>query len=522
MEFYTVEKINNWYFKIKLPYIDRQRLQYNQETLVFKYVLQRYVKGSEIQYLYQEEVGDGEFVFQIGYATFIYNEFSNELTDEGKSVLESMIFSDTILPKFPNLYDDQNKDLKQLVTLRRGMFQTYTGYGKSEVIATLTNYIGNVLNQKVLIVTANSTPLNEIKNRLYDLFKIDLDYFDYESNINAINLNGFLKSSWYEPSENYWTNDLWILADEVENCCSETAMEFYESLPNVTRMYGFSATSDKKAAEPVYSRVPDSFIESEDMVKLLNSPFNRFNNRIKYDEKLNEYKSKIRDIIGRNKYLVGYYGTSAVFKRPNNFKITMIDISSSISKDDINIPPDYVYSEVIYELFTSEKVCKLIEAVTYKVGMIFIPMFRLQVIDYWLDTIFKKDDFLVLVISGRGYELYENGELLGQITISEMKKMVRDGVIGVILGTKSSYGALDLPELDQSFLLYSKTANVVIQAIGRTARKGDFKIYSIVPAKTIPVYSKDLISRKSLIYDYYRDCNIVEYKYIENLYGYKE
>lgn len=92
----------------------------------------------------------------------------------------------------------------------------------------------------------------------------------------------------------------------------------------------------------------------------------------------------------------------------------------------------------------------------------------------------------------------------------------------VILGTKSSYGALDLPELDQSFLLYSKTANVVIQAIGRTARKGDFKIYSIVPAKTIPVYSKDLISRKSLIYDYYRDCNIVEYKYIENLYGYKE
>lgn len=519
MEFYKVEKLNDWYIKIKLPYIDRARCSYNQQILKYIYAIGRYVKDTELQYLYQEEVNDGEFIFQIGYAAFILNEFRQQLDLESINLLENIIFSDDKLPYFINLTNHQNDDLQLLAQYKRGMFQVFTGYGKTEVIATLANYIVNTLHEHVLIVTPSSVALDEIKYRLYDRFNIDLDYFDYESNINAINLNGFLRSGMYDNTHEYWSNNFWILADEVEHCCSESAMEFFESLHHVKRMYGFSATADKKNAEPIYSRVSDEFLNSDKLLNLTSATTNVFNNRQLYCKLINEESARVRDIMGRNKYLVGYFGTSVVFKKPSKFNITLIDIMSTISSDDIEIPKEYDYNEIIYSLFTDDRLCRLLESIVFKEGMTFIPMFRLQVVDYWIDNYFKKKDFLVLVISGRGYELYENGVYLNHITMEEMKRLVKLGMIGVILGTRSSYGAMDLPELNRSILLYSKVANIVIQAIGRTARGEDFEIISIVPSKTIPTYTKDLLERKELIKSYYENCKIIEVKRNENFYG---
>lgn len=196
MEFYEVKLLNNWYFKIKLPYVDRQRVSYNMDTLKYIYAIRRYVKDKVTDYLYQDEENDGEFIFQIGYASFILNEFYNQLSSRDRELLESVIFSDLELPKFSNLYDYQNQDLKQLVLVKRGMFQCYTGYGKSEIIATLANYIANELHEKVLIVTAGQTALNELKHRLSKLFNIQTSYFNEDDMVNAINLNGYLRSSW--------------------------------------------------------------------------------------------------------------------------------------------------------------------------------------------------------------------------------------------------------------------------------------------------------------------------------------
>lgn len=516
MEFYEVEKLEAWYFKIKLPYIDRKRLAFDRESLKYVYAIRRYVKDTVTDYLYQEEVGDGEFIFQIGYASLILNEFRSELSQSGVELLESIIFSDTMLPDFPNLYDYQNRDLKQLVSVTRGLFQCYTSYGKSEIIATLADYIANDLGENVLIVTPNDAALKELRHRLFKRFKIDLDYFDEELNINAINLNGFLRSSYYDPNSEYWKNNFWILADEVENCCSESAMEFYENLPNVDRMYGFSATSDKKYAEPLYSRVPDHLLRSKELEDLLADKFNPSASKMKYVDKINQFKWDIRTVLGRNKYLVGYFGTSAVFKKPRDFDIKLIDVVTTISSGEVNLPSSYEYNEIIYDLFTNDNICHLIESIAFKVGTIFIPMFRLEVIDHWLDNYFKKQDYLVLCICGRGYELYHMGELLCTLTLDEVKKCVHDGVIGLILGTKSAYNALDLPELDKCLLLYSKTANIVLQAIGRTARQKRFEVYNIAPLTRIPTYSSDLFERKALIKEYYNECNIVEQSINEN------
>lgn len=521
MEFYSIEKIDEWYFKLKLPYIDRKRVAFNRDSLKYLYAIKRYVRDIVTDYLYQEELEDGVFKFNIGMAAFVYNEFYRNLDERSIELLEDILFSrEEYDVNFPGLYNYQNEDLRTLLTMNRGMFQTYTGYGKSEVIATLANFLYEETDLNVIIVTANSTAYDEIKHRIKTLFGLESGYLDYGSKLNILNLNGVLRSSWYDPNHEFWKEEFCILADEVESCVSDTAMGFYETLGKVKYMYGFSATSDKKKADPVYSRVPDEILNTPEMLILKNDTNNRFESSLKYLERLEDHKSTVRDILGRNKNVVSYFGTSVIFRKPRDFRISMIDVVTTISQSDLELPSDYVYSEIIYELFTAPKMCELIEAITYKVGTIFIPMFRLQVIDHWLETIFRKKDFLVLVISGRGFQIYEDGELLGNITMGEMKKMVRDDVIGVILGTKSSYSALDLPELKRSLLLYSKTANIVIQAIGRTARQNEFEVYSIVPINNIPTYTKDLIERKSLIYDYYSDCKIIDYKYNENVYGY--
>lgn len=519
MEFYTVEKLNDWYFKIKLPLADRQRCKYKDKVLKYIYSIGRYVNSMETRYLYQEEVSEGEFVFQSGFASFVYNEFYKELDQASLDLLSKEIFLDLKLPDFPNLYPQQNEDLKKLLTYKRGLFQTYTGYGKSEVIATLAYYLYHELHERVLIVTAGAVALDELRNRFYKRYGLDLDYFDDELDINAININGYLRSSQFDIKSPYWNHDFWILADEVEYCCTESAMELYESIGRVKGIYGFSATPDKKAAEPIFSRVSDEFIQSDKMTQLLNSPFHIFQNRQKYQQLYDAENDRVHDILGRNKYLVGYFGNTVVFKKPDNFNITLVDVTMSLSKDDIKIPEEYSYNEIIYNLFTEPRVCQLIESIAFKSGLTFIPMFRLEVIDFWLDNYFNKKDFLVLVISSRGYEIYCEGKLQGLITMEEMKRLVKLGVIGVVLGTRSSYGAMDLPELKRSILLYSKVANIVIQAIGRTARGGEFEVYNLAPVKNIPTYSKDYEERKNLIKSYYRDCNIVEVRRSENYYG---
>jgi len=496
MNFYEVELIDPWFFKIKLPYVCKDRLSYNQASLKYIWSIKRYVNDTIKAYLFEEELEDGVFRFQIGFATFIYNEFINELPQESLSKLESIIFSDLKLPYFDKLYDYQNKDLTQLVSLNRGMFQCYTSYGKTRLISVLADYVSNVRKEKILVVTCNTAALEELTDRFWEIFGYEYKYFDENSLLNVINVNGYLRSAQYDKNSDYWNDLIWIIADEVENCVTETSFEFYENLKSVKYMYGFSATSDKKMADPIYSRLPKDTNPKE----------------------IQKAIQKVKDTLGRNKFLVGYYGSTAVFKRPRDFNIKLINVLTSISKDDLELPLEYAYNEVIYSLFTSNRICNLIESIVYKVGLIFIPMFRLEVIDYWIDNYFKKDGFLSVVISSRGYEVYISGEYMGLVNLNEFKKMVSDGIVNAIFGTRKSYSALDLQELNRCLLLYSKTANIVIQAIGRTTRSGKFEIYNIYPIKNIPTYSKDLAERLNLIKSYYSDCEIIESSISENYY----
>lgn len=499
MQDYEVERIDGWRLRMRVPPGDLPRIQYLDRGVKFNWKMKKFLYSEDMMFLSDRRAkgaGSGVYEFSVGLAPYLYQEFRAELPAASAELLRGLCFSGgegVADGEFKNLRPGQAGDLRALLRYRRGLFQTYTGYGKTEVIATLVRYVIQATEDSVLLVCPTNVALGELRSRVEKLTGHKLEYFSYENRVNAINLNGFLRSGRYDPDSPYWGRRVWLLADEVEHCVAKGATQFYRRLGQVERMYGFSATSDKLLAEPIRTRAGDGVTVEA-----------------------------VREGIGRNLQLVRYFGTTVVFQRPSTFSVRMVNVVSSMTKRDVglDVRRDYasVYSEISYELFTSARFCRLVEAIAERVGTIYIPMFRLQVIDHWVANYFQRKGYTILVISSRGYEVYSQGELLRTVDLDGMKRMIEGGEVDLILGTKSSYSALDIPSLSRCMILYSKSASTVIQAVGRTARKGKFDIYSICPMGNIPIYSKDLRERQRLFREYYGEGRLEEMEIDESFY----
>jgi hypothetical protein len=79
--------------------------------------------------------------------------------------------------------------------------------------------------------------------------------------------------------------------------------------------------------------------------------------------------------------------------------------------------------------------------------------------------------------------------------------------VDIILGTASSYRALDLPNIGNILSISGKTASTVIQYIGRS-RESKFNIIYLFPGYKVPVYSSHLEERLQLLLSNYEECKI--------------
>nr|DAT14423.1 MAG TPA: 40S ribosomal protein S3 [Bacteriophage sp.] len=480
-KFYQVEKIDNWNVKIKVPAYQKGDFRFRNSDRVYKYYLKKYVLEEFDDYLYDRIENGNEFVFKIGFCPFLLNRYRDKMDEESIKVLEGEI--KTGLPNYfiDGLREEQMEDLNTLLKSKRGLFQCYTSYGKTEVIANLVNFIVKNRKEKVLILTASDPSKHTVCNRLFEKFNIDLSEFDYGRLANLVNIKGFFKSKKYNPKSEYWGEVKWILADEVEYCVNNTIKDIYDSiLSGVEYMYGFSATTDKKEAKP-----------------------------LKNESKT--YSMEYMNTIGRNKDLMRYFSGTSVYRKPIEFNIDLIYVKSSLSFDGIKEDKNYEYSEMIYELFTDDSFCKLLERICMSQDLIYVPMLRLQVIDYWIENYFKREEYYVMTICSRGFTVYCNGEVVADgLKLNEASYLINEGVINLIVGTKSSYNSLDFPRLNKVVTLYSKTANVVLQTIGRAARSKSFEVHNISTYKYVPIYTNDSKKRIKLIKDYYKNSNIRE------------
>lgn len=481
-----VEWIDSRYFRLVGPaqFLD-ETFAYTYYKKVFNFRTKHAESKAVKAHLYKNRSLEGA-IFHAGFASMIHYHFRSQLDRDSLYILESYIFSKPTDHYFEGLFPIQQNDLKDLLNYKRGIFSVYTGYGKTQVIAELVNYIVNVLHERVLVVSPADAVLKELRLRIKEVAHLTPEYFNYNSDYNLINVNGFLTSKMYKKTHDYWKTVKWVIADEVEHCVTNRGTGMFDLCVNAKHFYGFSATADKARARRIAMR------------------------------------QGMTGVVTDNKTLINYFGFSIVHRTPDTKSIDIINIDTMIFNDCKNIKwqSDTIYSEIISELFTNERFCRgFRKIVMAERGGLYIPMFRKTVIYHWLRNVFTWENGMIACYDGAGIHLWSEGQKVRDIELKELKSMVENNEVELLVGTKSSFKAIDLPNLHKIIPLTSQLASNIIQQIGRVARKQDVQIINLVPTMYISCYSWDLTKRNELIRSYYGNCNIRRIKRTEIEYG---
>lgn len=360
---------------------------------------------------------------------------------------------------------------------------------KTQVIATLAKYYYNDLGKKVLLVTPQTKPRDELIKRIKKCYNIDVSTKLGQGRLQSMITQGLMnKKDIKDPNkEKDIISELEsfdvVLVDEVEYCANPGGFYIFSHAKNAEVRYGFSGTSDKSSA------------------KLIG-----FNNG------LND------PTVVLNKDLIKFFGTSLVYRKPLDLTINSIVIkSSSMNGKNLRlweVPDDCgnVYLEMMTRIFTNPKVADTIVRITKNYPMTFIPINNLQNIIYeWIEMYFIYK-FKILLVCGEGYLCWDMSGTKTNNTLQEACDKINSGEVDVIFSTSSGFRALDFPNLKNILLIQGKIAGSVLQQVGRVARQKEFNIIMLEPedGKSIPVHSKSQKIRKQMIKEYYSYCKINE------------
>ena len=473
----------------------RSLLEFSVTKDIFSPVFRRVIPATVRGKIYNRKKTDPKtkhvfFEVGIGWITYIINIFGKYLFTEDLNNLRGAILHQTyrIYP-FNELYPEQNSDVLHLLKYKFGLFSVYTGYGKTSVIAALANYFYKELNKKVLLVTPNKKPQDELLKRIKTNYGIDVSKKLGNGNIQSIIVQGFCNrndvkdpTSWNTLKKEFESFDV-LLADEVEYCINPSGELIFDACNNLQYRYGFSGTADKVRGE---------------LINLQNG---------------------LEDpAVYNNIGLIKYFGPTLVYRKPLNKEIDLITVRTSslnkISMKDVN--KNNLSLSVLTTIFTNPEVCKTIVNVCKAFPLMYIPINNLvDIINHWIDNYFK-GTFRILLVCNEGYIYYDLQGNRTKHTLEEACELIKKGEVDVIPSTSSGFRALDLPNLQNTLLFAGKIGGAILQQVGRVARSTHMNIITLAPKnnRKIPVFSKGSDARADLIKEYYKYCDITEV-YIE-------
>lgn len=442
--------------------------------------------------------GDGTFRYEVGlgWTAYILGIFKDKMgKDDYDRILKEVILSESYrTAPFPNLRDYQNDDILFLLKYKIGLMVVNTGYGKTESIATLTNYAYSALGKKILIVTPSNKARDEIIKRCDVRFGLKVSSKDDDLNgkLDCIITSGLKLSKKYrEPDEfkKMLAGYDWVLVDEVEYTINDGGEFLFSNCTGADHFYGFSGTADK------------------------------------YNAKILSFANGLKDeAVTNNRNLIKYFGPALVYRLPLNIDISRVSVKTA-AFDELHIDHEEieesgnVYLTIMNNIWTDPDICEAIVRVVKKYPRTFIPINNLNfIIDEWIKNYFI-GRFRILLVSGAGYTYFDlNGEVT-KLTLKESCEYIKDGKVDVIPSTSSGFRALDFPNLENILLIQGKIAGTVLQSIGRVARGHHMNIITLDPikkSKKIPVYSNSAMERDQMIKDYYKYCEIEEINVLED------
>lgn len=138
------------------------------------------------------------------------------------------------LPKnidFSDLRDYQLDSALDILSHSNGLVSLFTGFGKTFLISWICKYIP----RPILITEPTNTLIEELQSRM-DSMGID------QTDIHLINPTGYMAR--VNRDDSWLTGVKTVLSDEMMSV-TQSIKDLFLLMPNVERVYGFSATSDK-------------------------------------------------------------------------------------------------------------------------------------------------------------------------------------------------------------------------------------------------------------------------------------
>ena len=360
---------------------------------------------------------------------------------------------------------------------------------KSQVISVLAKYYSQDLGKKVLLVTPQTKPRDELIKRIDSLYGIKVPVKLGKGKIQSIITQGLLNKKDYKDPEKreklvktLESFDI-VLVDEVEYCMNEGGEFIFDSI-TPEGLYGFSGTSDKFSGKMINLR------------NGLSDP-----------------------TVSNNSTLIKYFGPALVYRQPLDLTLNLISLkAASMNNSNLKlweIPEDCgnIYLEIMAKIFTNQEVSETIVRVVKNYPMTFIPINNLQKIIYtWIEDHFL-GKFKILLVCGEGYLYYDLDKNKTNLDLKQACDKIIGGEVSVIFSTSSGFRALDIPNLKHILLIQGKIAGSVLQQIGRVARQKEFDIITLEPlnGKALPVLTKTQKVQKDMIKEYYSYCKINEY-----------
>lgn len=421
----------------------------------------------------------------LGWAAYLAGVFKNMITPDDYRTLVGSIMSDTYRTQpFDGLRDYQNDDILHTLKFKIGLFTVYTGYGKTQVIATLANYAARDQGARVLMVAPGKKAKDELVKRCKTVFGLEVG--DKTSDQVCCLITNGLKNSkkFKEPAllekerENLEKFE-WVLVDEVEYTINPSGEFLYSMLTGASHFLAFSGSADK------------------------------------YSGKCITFAEGISETVANNKDLIKYFGPSLVFRMPLHLEVTNVKVMTErmdqVRFDTYDQEEDKnVYATIMGKLWTDPGVAELVTKLIPKYPKLYIPLNNLtNILSDWIDT-YWLGKFRVLLICGEGYIYYDLSGTKKKLTLDEACDYIRGDLVDVIPSTSAGYRALDFPGLENILLVAGKVAGVVLQAAGRVARSKHMNIISLYSrtGKKIPVYTKGMIHRDEMLREYYKYCKI--------------
>jgi hypothetical protein len=419
--------------------------------------------------------GDGiKYSVHKGWGIYLYSVFKDMMDEESVQYL----YNDLVSTLDKNLNPDyfintQFEDLQQLLSYKRGILQIYTSYGKTEVLARLTQHLISI-GKTVLIVAGGKKAKDEIWLRINNKApEITLpDYWNSDSNINIIAPNGFVQSNEFDENDDFFKRVDVLLADEVEMTVSESMWSIFACLKNCEYWYGVGATAEERTGKRI------------------------------------DIRYQIQNVLSkRTQWVVDIFGMATVFRKPQNYKIN-INLLENKGLREIDFEAvgdsDAFYSEMTTCILSNEEYLNSIDYILRNSKSLYIPINNLNFINLICDR--YSDKYKIATITGEGY--WHSVE--GWINLELLKELSSENQIQLLLSTVSGFRATDFRGINNILLTLGVKASSVLQYIGRVARQDAFNIWYITAGGNwkIPIYTKTNQIQLDMIYEYYKDCLI--------------